>query len=84
MLLRKKTVKSCGALCIINVYVIEPVSLLFTVFVSAINHAPWLPRFLMDQISLYIGCYDIMPVRKEEGKSYWKIPLCDDDATREK
>ena len=23
-------------------------------------------------------------VRKEEGKSYWKIPLCDDDATREK
>ena len=29
-------------------------------------------------------CYDIMPVRKEEGKSYWKIPLCDDDATREK
>ena len=30
------------------------------------------------------GCYDILPVRKEEGKSYWKIPLCDDDATREK
>ena len=30
------------------------------------------------------GCYDIKPVRKEEGKSYWKIPLCDDDATREK
>ena len=29
-------------------------------------------------------CYDIMPVRKEEGKSYWKIPFCDDDATREK
>ena len=29
-------------------------------------------------------CYDIKPVRKEEGKSYWKIPLCDDDATREK
>ena len=28
--------------------------------------------------------YDIKPVRKEEGKSYWKIPLCDDDATREK
>ena len=24
--------------------------------------------------------YDIKPVRKEEGKSYWKIPLCDDDA----
>ena len=22
--------------------------------------------------------------QKEEGKSYWKIPLCDDDATREK
>ena len=30
------------------------------------------------------NCYDIKPVRKEEGKSYWKIPLCDDDATREK
>ena len=30
------------------------------------------------------ACYDIKPVRKEEGKSYWKIPLCDDDATREK
>ena len=29
-------------------------------------------------------CYDIKRVRKEEGKSYWKIPLCDDDATREK
>ena len=29
-------------------------------------------------------CNDIKPVRKEEGKSYWKIPLCDDDATREK
>ena len=29
-------------------------------------------------------CYDIKPVRKEEGKSYWKIPLCDEDATREK
>ena len=29
-------------------------------------------------------CYDIKPIRKEEGKSYWKIPLCDDDATREK
>ena len=29
-------------------------------------------------------CYDIKPVRKEEGKSYWKIPPCDDDATREK
>ena len=29
-------------------------------------------------------CYDIKPVRKEEGKSYWKIPFCDDDATREK
>ena len=32
----------------------------------------------------YSSCYDIKPVRKEEGKSYWKIPLCDDDATREK
>ena len=29
-------------------------------------------------------CYDIKPVRKEEGKFYWKIPLGDDDATREK
>ena len=29
-------------------------------------------------------CYDIKPVRKEEGKSYWKIPLGDDDSTREK
>ena len=29
-------------------------------------------------------CYVIKPVRKEEGKSYWKIPLCNDDATREK
>ena len=35
-----------------------------------------------DSRNLY--CYDIKPVRKEEGKSYWKIPLCDDDATREK
>ena len=34
--------------------------------------------------NLFIACYDIKPVRKEEGKSYWKIPLCDDDATREK
>ena len=33
---------------------------------------------------IYHACYDIKPVRKEEGKSYWKIPLCDDDATREK
>ena len=31
-----------------------------------------------------IKCYDIKPVRKEEGKSYWKIPLCNEDATREK
>ena len=28
--------------------------------------------------------HDIKPVRKEEGKFYWKIPLSDDDATREK
>ena len=35
-------------------------------------------------IHLRTHCYDIKPVRKEEGKSYWKIPLCDDDATREK
>ena len=33
---------------------------------------------------VFMGCYDIMPVRKEVGKSYWKIPFCDDDATREK
>ena len=32
----------------------------------------------------WCDCYDIKPVRKEEGKFYWKIPLCDDDATREK
>ena len=32
----------------------------------------------------YNHCYDIKPVRKEEGKFYWKIPLGDDDATREK
>ena len=31
-----------------------------------------------------IECYNIKPVRKEEGKFYWKIPLGDDDATREK
>ena len=31
-----------------------------------------------------IDCYDIKPVRKEKGKSYWKISLGDDDATREK
>ena len=30
------------------------------------------------------SCYDIKPVWKEEGKSYWKIPLRNDDATREK
>ena len=37
-------------------------------------------------LDLYVlgDCYDIKPVRKEEGNSYWKIPLCDDDATREK
>ena len=29
-------------------------------------------------------CYDIKPVRKEEGKFYWKIPFGDDEATREK
>ena len=29
-------------------------------------------------------CYDLKPVRKEEGKFYWKIPLGDDDATRGK
>ena len=40
-----------------------------------------------EESTKYLGveiCYDIKPVRKEEGKSYWKIPLCDDDATREK
>ena len=35
-------------------------------------------------LNMKVNCYDIKPVRKEEGKSYWKIPLCDDDATREK
>ena len=39
---------------------------------------------LKQMMDLYCMCYDIMPVRKEEGKSYWKIPFCDDDATREK
>ena len=29
-------------------------------------------------------CYDIKLDRKEQGKFYWKIPLGDDDATREK
>ena len=41
------------------------------------------PYFFVSSICLAY-CYDIKPVRKEEGKSYWKIPLCDDDATREK
>ena len=31
-----------------------------------------------------LHCYDIKPVRTKEGKSYWKIPLGHDDATREK
>ena len=40
---------------------------------------------LQGWVHIVLGmCYDIKPVRKEEGKSYWKIPLCDDDATREK
>ena len=39
---------------------------------------------IFDTYNLKGMCYDIKPVRKEEGKSYWKIPLCDDDATREK
>ena len=47
-----------------------------------------LPEMLTDIgiIGIYLlhDCYNIKPVRKEEGKSYWKIPLCDDDATREK
>ena len=30
------------------------------------------------------SCYNIKPVRKEEEKFYWKIPLGDDDATRKK
>ena len=45
------------------------------------------PLFVIHNISIATDddiCYDIKPVRKEEGKSYWKIPLCDDDATREK
>ena len=36
--------------------------------------------FLLDMSN----CYDIKPVRKEEGKFYWKIPLGDDNVTREK
>ena len=31
-----------------------------------------------------VNCYNIKPVRTKEGKSYWKIPPGDDDATREK
>ena len=37
-----------------------------------------------DNLNFINGCYDIKPVRKKEGKSYWKIPLCNDDATMEK
>ena len=43
-----------------------------------------LRTWLAFQKHLHCACYNIKPVRKEEGKSYWKIPLCDDDATREK
>ena len=35
-------------------------------------------------MTLSRGCYAIKPVRKAEGKFYWKIPLGNDDATREK
>ena len=42
------------------------------------------PRYDQKLFMNVVTCYDIKPVRKEEGKSYWKIPLCDDDATREK
>ena len=41
-------------------------------------------QFKKAKVETLTQCYDIKPVRKEEGKSYWKIPLCDDDATREK
>ena len=42
-------------------------------------------QFELDLLNSSVArCYDIKTVRKEEGKSYWKIPLCDDDATREK
>ena len=42
------------------------------------------PKFFSFLVTFgFDACYDIKPVRKEEGKSYWKIPLCDDDATRE-
>ena len=47
-----------------------------------INHGISIPKIWIS--SMYVPCYDIKPVRKEEGKSYWKILLCDDDATREK
>ena len=33
-------------------------------------------------ILLLLEAGDIKPVRTKEGKSYWKIPLGDDDATR--
>ena len=48
-------------------------------------------NFINDPISrvlllilVHVLCNDIKPVRKEEGKFYWTIPLGDDDATREK
>ena len=37
----------------------------------------------LDGLHKWECCY-IKTVRKEEGKSDWKIPLGDDDATREK
>ena len=43
-----------------------------THILEAIHHAP---------LNL---CYDIKPVRTEEGKFYWKILLGDGDAAREK
>ena len=52
-------------------------SLVYNVFFCFCHFLIWCPGSGM-------VCYDIMPVRKEEGKSYWKIPFCDDDATREK
>ena len=50
----------------------------------ALNCKPHILKFALIAQKNRLRCYDIKPVRKEEGKSYWKIPLCDDDATSEK
>ena len=51
-----------------------------------VPHCPSLGVYMSQLIRFarICSCYDIKLVRKEEGKFYWKIPLGDDDATREK